>query len=173
MIRHWLVRMTRDHRRLAALLAETQKPDAAFDPRPFEELRVGLLTHIAIEEKILMPLLAAAGESAGLLRTLRADHSALAALTVPTPRPEIAETIRDVLEAHDPLEEGPSGLYARCEQLAAGQEQWILQRLERFAPAVPSPWRDGTAIERHIRWSLEQAAAARATFQRELGSERR
>ncbi len=139
-------RMTRDHRRLAKLLAAGR----------FDEFRVGLLTHIAMEEKLLMPLVAEGGGHFGLLAQLRADHSALAALTIPSPRPDLQAAITDILATHDLLEEGPNGLYALCERLAGNRADEISTMLANFPAAKPSPHRDGAAIERHLRWALEQ-----------------
>src|SRR5919108_358828 len=50
--------------------------------------------------------------------TLRCDHGALAALPVSTLTPAIVAAMRTVLAAHNALEEGPGGVYERCEQLA-------------------------------------------------------
>jgi hypothetical protein len=143
--------MSLEHRQLAH----------ALESGNFEVFRAGLLTHIAIEERLLMPVLARAGRFPELLAVLRAEHAVLAAMTVPSPRADLVFQIRRILELHDLLEEGESGLYAKCVQLAAGDAATLLEQIEGFRPAVPSPHRDGAAIERHIAKSLELAALAR------------
>ena len=148
--------LTRDHRALARLFAIGV----------FQAFRARLLTHIAIEEKLLMPLLADAGRSPELLASLRADHSALAALTIPTPRPELVSQIRGILRVHDRLEEGAGGLYEQCAALAGARSAGLMRELEAFPLAVPSPHRDGDAIERHIARSLEHAERLRVELLR-------
>lgn len=151
----WRERLTHDHRRLVALLAAARGVPAAFD-----EFRVLLLTHIAMEEKLLMPLLDGDDEERALRRALRADHSALAALTIPTPRAEHLATIAAILARHEPLEEADGGLYPRSERAAPEIS------IDAVSPPAPSPHRDGPAIERHIRWSLREAEKAHSTLLR-------
>ena len=149
----WREHLTHDHRRLVALLAA-----AEVDPAAFDEFRGLLLTHIAVEEKLLMPLLDGNDEERALRRALRADHAALAALTIPTPRAEHLATIEAILTRHEPLEEAEGGLYPRLE-LAAPEIS-----IDAVSPPAPSPHRDGPAIERHIRWSLCEAEKAHSAL---------
>jgi len=133
-----------DHRRLEALLAAAVA-GAEIDRAAFEVFRAGLLRHIGMEEKILLPAARRlrAGEPLPLARQLRLDHGALAALLVPTPTRAIVDQIRALLVAHNPLEEDPGGLYEICDRLAAGEVQSLLQRL-KDAPQVPlAPHYDG------------------------------
>ncbi|MBI2366139.1 MAG: hemerythrin domain-containing protein [Deltaproteobacteria bacterium] len=76
-----------DHARLESLLqSATMRPDS-IDPKPYAAFRAGLLKHIAMEEKILLPAAQRmrGGEPLTLAAKLRLDHGALAALLVPTP----------------------------------------------------------------------------------------
>ncbi len=126
-----------DHARLDdALRRATREPDK-IDPSAYAEFRAGLLRHIGMEEKILLPMARAArgGEPLPIASKLRLDHGALTALLVPTPTPAIVSAIRTILAAHNPLEEGQGGVYEQCEQLAAAKADEVLQRLET-APAV-------------------------------------
>jgi hypothetical protein len=70
--------LTADHARLEALLSRATKDPAHFDHEAFEEFRSGLLRHIAIEEKILLPDARRRrnGESLPLSERLRIDHGA-------------------------------------------------------------------------------------------------
>src|SRR5689334_14218899 len=121
----------RDHQRLAGLL------DAALDSHSYQAFRAGLLRHIGMEEKILLPLAKrlSGGRPLPLARQMKLDHSALAALLVPTPTPEIVARIRALLEAHNVMEEAADGVYAQCERIAAGELETLARELEH-APEV-------------------------------------
>lgn len=127
-----------DHRRLEALLANATARPGVIDPVPYAEFRAGLLKHIGMEEKILLPAAQRwrGGEPLPVAATLRRDHGAIAALMVPSPTPQIIATLRVIFEQHNIIEEGPSGLYEVCEQLAGGELDAIVERL-RKAPDVP------------------------------------
>jgi hypothetical protein len=121
-----------DHRRIGALLARSGEGDRA----AHDELRVALLRHIGMEEKILLPALVARGEDvAALARQLRLDHSALGAMMVPSPSPALVGRIVELLAIHDPLEEAEGGLYPWADEALAGDAD-VLDRLMR-APAPP------------------------------------
>jgi len=116
-----------DHARLESLLQRaTARPDS-IDSEPYAAFRAGLLKHIAMEEKILLPAAQKrrGGEPLALAARLRLGHGALAALLVPRPTPSIIAAIRAILKAHNPIEEGPDGLYAQCEQLAEAEANRI------------------------------------------------
>ena len=104
-----------DHARLDALLQAALARSEQIDRGPFDEFREGLLRHISIEEKILLPAAREARGGDPLLqaRRLRIDHGAIAALLVPTPTPEIAAEIRKILGPHNVVEEGEGGVYMR------------------------------------------------------------
>ena len=126
-----------DHLRLESLLQRaTARPDS-IDPEPYAAFRAGLLKHISMEEKILLPAAQRmrGGEPLALAAKLRLDHGALAALLVPTPTPAIVAAIRAILTAHNSIEEGPDGVYAQCEQLVGADGDPILTQLQN-APEV-------------------------------------
>jgi hypothetical protein len=127
-----------DHARLRELLRRAAADGATIDAGPYEAFRAGLLRHIAMEEKVLLPEIRRrrGGEPPEVAKQLRADHAALAALLVPTPTHAILATIGGVLAEHDPLEEGPAGLYPLAEALLAPERDAILERL-KAVPAVP------------------------------------
>lgn len=144
--------LTRDHQRLDALLRQSIAEPAKIDMAPYEEFRRGLLRHIAMEEKVLIPEAkrVRGGEAPAVAKQLRADHSALAALLVPTPTHEIVRAIQDILEAHNPLEEDPGGLYDVCEELAGEGAGDLLARIEAV-PEVPTAAHfDGPRVHEHI-----------------------
>jgi hypothetical protein len=126
-----------DHARLEGLLqTATARPDS-IDSEPYAAFRAGLLKHIGMEEKILLPAAQRmrGGEPLEIAAKLRLDHGALAALLVPSPTPSIVAAIRAILEAHNPIEEGPDGLYAQCERLLGAEADEVLTQLQT-APEV-------------------------------------
>ena len=154
-----------DHARLDALLRRaTARPDA-IDLVAYAEFRAGLLKHIGMEEKLLLPAAqrARGGEPLPTAAKLRLDHGALAALLVPSPTPAIVAAIRAILTTHNQTEEAPGGVYEVCEQVVGAEGDALLARL-RDAPEVPvHPHVDGPRIMDAARRAL-----ARAGFDLEL-----
>jgi hypothetical protein len=126
-----------DHVRLDALLERAAATPGTIGMEPYSEFRKGLLRHIAIEEKIVLPAIAKwqGGKKAAIAERLRLDHSAIVSLLVPPPNPSIILTIRSIFAAHNPLEEKEGGLYDLFEKLAGPETESMLARL-RAAPAV-------------------------------------
>lgn len=125
-----------DHVRLRALLAQATA-GSQIALAPYRDFRAGLLRHIAMEEKVLFRVARDRrdGERLPVTIQLHADHAALASLLVPSPTHDLLATIRDILVDHDPLEEGPDGLYAECERLAGADIDDVLARMHAI-PAV-------------------------------------
>lgn len=148
--------LSRDHARLDALLTRATAA-ATLDLGAYGAFREGLLRHIAMEEKVLLPdaRRRRGGAALPVARQLRADHGALAALLVPTPTHALLAKLRAVLGEHNPLEEGPGGLYEVCEALAGDDVDALVAGLEA-TPRVPvAPHFDDAraldSIERHLR----------------------
>jgi len=143
-----------DHRRLDVLL---QRADV--DRAAYTAFRAGLLRHIAMEEKILLPAAQAArgGQPLPAASQLRLDHGALAALLVPSPTPKILAAIRAILTTHNAVEEQPGGVYEVCEQLASDRADELLARV-RSRPDVPMNANvDGPRIMEAARRALARA----------------
>jgi hypothetical protein len=153
--------LARDHERLDALLRRALAEPDRLDMEAYEEFRRGLLRHIAMEEKVLIPeAKRIRGEAPAVAKQLRADHSALAALLVPTPTHEILRAIAGILEEHNPLEEDPGGLYEVCEEITGDGAAAVLARIEAV-PEVPTAAHfDGPRVHEHIA-NLLRARAAR------------
>jgi hypothetical protein len=126
-----------DHRRLEQLLDRATRDAPRIDAAAYLGFRGGLLRHISMEEKILLPAARSAlgGKALPLAAALRLDHGALAALLVLTPTITIINAVRSILVAHNPKEEGPDGIYSECEDLVGFDSDAILVRLQN-APAV-------------------------------------
>jgi hypothetical protein len=136
--------MTEDHARLDALLRE-----AAGDDDAYRAFRGGLLRHIAMEEKVLLPFARAQrGTPLVIAAQLRADHSRIARLLVQSPTRALIDELCKVLEIHNGIEEGPEGLYATCDALAGDDASAIVEKL-RAQPTVPlAPYYDGPLVRR-------------------------
>jgi hypothetical protein len=130
--------LAHDHDQLEDLLSRAAKKADMMDTQPYSEFRKGLLRHIAMEEKIVLPTIAQlqGGAQAPIADRIRLDHGALAALLVPPPTASIIATIRSILQVHNALEEQEGGLYQLFEQLAASNSDTLLEKL-RSAPEVP------------------------------------
>ncbi len=150
-----------DHARLDALLRKAVERPGQLDRASFDAFRAGLLRHIALEEKILLPAArkARGGEPLPIARRLRIDHGALASLLVPTPTPEIAGEIRSILEPHNGVEEGAGGLYQTCDDLLAGETELLLQKARAYPAVKVARYNDGPGVYRRAADAL--AASAR------------
>jgi hypothetical protein len=152
-----------DHERLDALLTRAAADAARIDFVAYHEFRVGILRHIGIEEKILLPT---ASERGGaplpVAARLKSDHATLATLLVPTPTHEIVAGIRRVLVAHNPLEEDEGGMYDAVDRLLGRAESAAVLERIRLAPPPPvMPYRDTPRILERIERVLREAGAPR------------
>ncbi len=134
--------MAAEHANLDRLLAQVSAQEGAASIESYGEFRKGLLRHISIEEKILLPMAERrrGGEPLALAVRLRLDHGALAALMMLPPSATTLSAIRAVLDAHNPLEEAPGGVYEQCERVAGPELDEILARCEAAAKVPVSPW---------------------------------
>jgi hypothetical protein len=141
--------LANDHRRLEEALDRATVASCGVEPSAYLEFRAGLLRHIGMEEKILFPAAQAArgGKALPAVQKLHLDHGALAALLVLTPTESIVAAIRSILESHNPLEEGPDGVYAACEHLDGFDTDAVLTRLQTAPPVAMAAYTDNpTAI---------------------------
>jgi len=136
--------MTEDHARLDALLRASSGDDDHY--RAF---RGGLLRHIGMEEKVLLPFARERrGAPLAIAARLRADHSRIARLLVQSPTRALVDELCGVLEGHNAIEEGPDGLYATCDELAGDDADAIVLRLAA-SPEVPlAKYYDGPLVRR-------------------------
>lgn len=147
-----------DHDRLEGLLVRAVARPESIDREAYDAFRRGLLRHIGIEEKILLP---AARERAGgplpAAARLRLDHGALAALLVPTPTPAIVGAIRAILAGHNRLEEDPGGVYETCEQILGADDPKILAAVRGAPEVAASTHADGELVVAATRRALMRA----------------
>lgn len=147
-----------DHVRLAALLGAAIADEQRFDSEAFEQFRAGLLRHIGIEEKLLLPAARRRqGAPIAAAAILRVEHSALASLMVPTPDRALVAEVARLLERHNAREEGDDGVYAQCTALAAGEEQSLLERARKTPPPPLARHFDGAGTYRTADEALRAA----------------
>jgi hypothetical protein len=147
-----------DHARLDALLERAVARPDAIEATSYAEFRRGLLRHISIEEKILIPAAQrCSGTRPSMADKLRLDHGALTSLMVPSPSPGGIAAIRAILAAHNPLEEGPGGLYETCEQLSAAEADELLERMKSAPEVRVLPHNDGPGVADAMRRALAKA----------------
>lgn len=136
-----------DHRRLDALLDRAVADPEVIDRESYDAFRAGLLRHIGIEEKLVMPSLRAkGGDAAALAAIIREEHSAIALLLVPPPTHALVGEIRSLLVQHNPREEGDDGLYSLADRLLGDELEATLQKAEAYPPVPPAPYRDGPRV---------------------------
>ncbi|MCS6287811.1 MAG: hemerythrin domain-containing protein [Nitrospira sp.] len=148
-----------DHRRLDIQLRAAVVDAGPVDPGAYAQFRAGLLRHIGMEEKILLPAVQRlrVGEPLPIAAKLRLDHGALAALLMPTPTAAIAATIKAILADHNALEEGTGGLYEICDQLAGSEAESLLAKLRAAPEVTVMPHSGSPAVMNVLRRTLERA----------------
>lgn len=136
--------MAEDHERLDTLFQLSIARPEVVDPKSYQEFRRGLLRHISMEEKIVLPAITRwqGGAKPAIWEKLRLDHGALVALLAPVPTPSIMLTIQSILEAHNKLEEEDGGLYESLGEMAGGETEEILSRLKAAPPVAVLPNND-------------------------------
>ncbi|MBI5671869.1 MAG: hemerythrin domain-containing protein [Nitrospirae bacterium] len=148
-----------DHRRLEKLLNAAKITGSRIDQGHYDEFRAGLLRHIGMEEKILLPAAQRSNGGAPLLMaaTLRLDHGAIAALLMPTPTPELIAMLHSILNKHNKVEEGPEGLYATCDTLVGAETEHLMAKLRAAPDLVVLPHSDTPAVLGAVRRAVERA----------------
>ena len=151
--------LVEDHRRLDGLFQTAVAHPGTIDDRAYAQFRAGLLRHIGMEEKILLPAAQRrrSGEPLPLAAKLRLDHGALASLLMPTPTAAILAAIQNILVDHNVLEEGADGLYETCDALAGPEAEPILVTLRAAPEVTVMPYNDSPAVMNAVRRALERA----------------
>ena len=151
--------LAEDHRRLDGLLQAASRHPGQVDSKAYDEFRAGLLRHIGMEEKLLLPALQRwrGGEPVPVAAKLRLDHGALATLLMPTPSALILATIRRILSDHNQLEEGSDGLYALCDRLPDAETQRLWDALQAAPPIRVMRHSDSPAVMKTLEGALARA----------------
>lgn len=130
---------TADHRRVEHILLEAITDIDNIDAVLYEEFRVGLMTHIKMEEKVLFLAAQEAngGQPLPIAAQLRLEHGAITILLSVPPNPTLIKVLVYVLHKHDLREEEPGGMYDACEALTEDKTEELLQQL-RAVTDVPT-----------------------------------
>lgn len=133
--------LAEDHRRLEALLLQTKSEIEGGSFTVFDEFRRGLLRHISVEEKVLLPAAKRlrGGEALPIAERLRLDHGAIAALLVPPPSRLTVSALFAILDKHNVLEEGPGGFYEAVEELSGPDMQALVDAFTTAGTVPLSP----------------------------------
>jgi hypothetical protein len=148
-----------DHGRLEGLLQAAVAQAGSVDQGTYDQFRAGLLRHIGMEEKILLPAAQRlqGGEPLSIAAKLRLDHGAIASLLMPPPTAAVIAKIRAVLQVHNTIEEGPGGLYQTCDELAGSEAAQLLAKLQAAPELAVLPCSDSPAVMPAVRRALERA----------------
>jgi len=148
-----------DHRRLDGLFQATVVHPGTINDCAYAQFRAGLLRHIGMEEKILLPAAQRQrrGEPLPIAAKLRLDHGALASLLMPTPTATILAAIQNILVDHNVLEEGADGLYRTCDALAGPEAELILASLRAAPEVTVMPYNDSPAVMNAVLRALVRA----------------
>ena len=151
--------LAEDHRRLERLLDSALASVGSVDRESYDRFRAGLLRHIGIEEKILLPTVQRrrGGEPLSVAAKLRLDHGAIAALLMPTPTRAVLATLRSILEQHNLLEEGAEGVYHTCDTLLREDLGQFMAQLHAAPDVTVFPCSDAPAVLGAVRRAVERA----------------
>jgi len=151
-----------DHDRLDGLLrralAQAQSGQAAIDAEAYHEFRKGILRHIGIEEKIVLPaMVKRLGRKPDVAEQLHRDHGAIVACLAPLPSPSILLTIASILETHNRLEEQERGLYKLLEEAAGPEAEHMLAQMVSAPPVAVLPNNDKPEVLQAAKNAVELA----------------
>jgi Hemerythrin HHE cation binding domain len=151
--------LVKDHGRLEGLLQSAVAHAGFVDQETYDQFRAGLLRHIGMEEKILLPAAQRlrSGEPLSIAAKLRLDHGAIASLLMPPPSAAVIATIRAVLKVHNTIEEGLGGLYEICDELAGSEAAQLLAKLQAAPELAVLPCSNSPAVMPAVQRALERA----------------
>lgn len=151
--------LSSDHERLDQLLQQSIRSDGGIDEKPYFQFRQGLLRHIGIEEKILIPALQAGlnDEMKKVLERIRMDHSVIVALLVPSPSKGIIDALTAILTKHNDLEELHGGFYEQADLLGAPKVEEILQSMQNAPEVKMLPNNPDPKVLEATRRAMERA----------------
>lgn len=151
--------LVQDHGQLEGLLQSAVAHAGSVDQGMYDQFRAGLLRHIGMEEKILLPAAQRlrGGEPLSIAAKLRLDHGAIASLLMPPPTVAVIAMIRAVLKVHNTIEEGPGGLYETCDALAGSEAAQLLAKLQAAPELAVLPCSDSPVVMPAVVRALERA----------------
>ncbi|MEW6060475.1 MAG: hemerythrin domain-containing protein [Bacteroidota bacterium] len=154
--------LANDHDRLDGLLKQVITPSGEINTSVYHQFRQGLLRHIGIEEKILIPALQSKLDDTTkqTVERIRMDHSAIVALLVPPPSSGILTALKSILTQHNELEEAHGGFYERADLADTGSTQPLVERVKNFPDVKSLPNNSDPKVFEATRRALERAGYA-------------
>ena len=148
-----------DHDRIDDLFKLATQVKEAVDLGLYEQFRGGLLRHIGMEERILIPAAqrASGDKKLAVVEKIRLDHGAIAALLVPKPIPLVLSALKAILTKHNELEEQSGGLYEVCEQLTENELDRLMKQLAEVAEVSTNPLQEPSKVLDATRRALSRA----------------
>jgi hypothetical protein len=149
--------MAKDHERLDHLLNRSMASLPEVNRELYKQFRIGLLRHIGIEEKILIPAIRQlAGREHPDTARIRLDHGAIAALLVPPPDGRVITVLKAILEGHNAREESPAGIYSSI-PLGDAESLILFEAMLSFPDVPLSPAIDSPNVLDATRRAVERA----------------
>ncbi len=148
--------LLREHRELLAMIAACTPRDGEVDLQAFDRYRLRQLRHVAIEEKVLLPVLAGrASLSPAFQNGLRKDHEAIVVLCVTAPDPDFVHDLQEFISWHQRVEEQPGGLFDLYDQ-QVGDDRGVDKALAQL-PAIALPsFATGAGVSVVVQQTLRQ-----------------
>lgn len=127
--------MARDDERVGSELLRAEQNGRVNRPA-YERFRLGLLRHIALEFRVLIPLARRTpGGAIPRLDRIFADHALFMSLVALPPTRDGILRLREQLAVHDLVKQRTGGLYDACDRLLATRSGEVIARL-RAMPAT-------------------------------------
>jgi hypothetical protein len=146
--------LSADHRRIEELFLEAIETADGIDMASYDHFRSTLLRHIAIEEKIVLPLIRKHLPGGFPMEAqLRLEHGAIASLLAPPPEPPVLYAIQALLLRHNELEEAHGTLYDLLNDCVSRDDGDAVAAMLAY-PEVP--------LSRHLNNPLALEPARRA-----------
>lgn len=151
--------LAEDHRRLEQLLQTTLASADHVAQGTYDRFRAGLLRHIGMEEKILLPAAQRwnEGRPLSIAAKLRLDHGAIAALLMPAPTAGIIAALNAILGQHNVIEEGPEGLYNMCDTWADPEIERVMAKLHAAPEIAVLPHSNSPSVLDAVRRAVKRA----------------
>jgi hypothetical protein len=148
-----------DHRRLKKLLESAFAQDGKINDSDYSEFRSGLLKHIALEEKILLPAIQKANDGAHYpsAAQFRLEHGAIAALMVLPPSISVKNVLLGILEHHNKREELIPGLYHDCDSALVKSLEPIMQNVRNYPDVPLMPYNNSQLAQDAARRAVARA----------------
>ena len=134
--------------RLDALYRVAVAPGRPLELGAFDGFRRALVQQLAVEERVLMPALAAKLDPGfePMRRELKSRHRGILALLVPTPCDDWAADLRELLDHHVAHAFAPGGLYPLLDEHLAADAELVRSQVNGLPRVKLAPFQDGPEV---------------------------